>query len=64
MDKILQSQCICPMCPSYVDCGEQLAYCLPEINKSKCIKAEVGCVCPGCPVYEQMKFDSDYYCIR
>jgi hypothetical protein len=64
MDKELQAQCICPMCPSYVNCSEPLAYCLPGVDISKCIKSERGCVCPGCPVYEQMGFDRDYYCIR
>ena len=64
MDKELQAQCICPMCPSYVNCSEPLAYCLPGVGISKCIKSEMGCVCPGCPVYEQMGFDREYYCIR
>jgi len=62
MDKKLQDQCICPMCPSYVNCGEPLAFCLAE--KSKCIRSENGCVCPGCPVYEQMGLNREYYCLR
>jgi hypothetical protein len=64
MDKKLQEQCICPMCPSFVKCGEQPAFCLPEVGVSKCIKSEVGCVCPGCPVYEKMGFNREYFCIR
>lgn len=58
-----QKRCVCKMCPSYVNCGEPLAYCLPEVGVSKCIKSEVGCVCPGCPVFEEKKFSKDYYCI-
>lgn len=64
MDKKLQDQCICAMCPSFVNCNEPLAYCLPEVGISKCIKSEVGCVCPGCPVYEKLGLDHQYYCIR
>jgi len=64
MGKDLQAQCICAMCPSYVKCGEPLAYCLPEVGVSKCIKAEVGCVCPGCAVYEKLDLKREYYCIR
>jgi len=64
MEKNLQDQCICAMCPSYVNCGEPLGYCLPDVGISKCIKSEVGCVCPGCPVFEKMGFDREYYCIR
>jgi len=52
------------MCPSYVKCGEPLAYCLPEVSISQCIKSELGCICPGCPVQEKMGFDKDYYCLR
>jgi hypothetical protein len=47
----LKAQCICPGCPSYVNCGEPIAFCL--ISISKCIKTEQGCICSGCPVYEK-----------
>lgn len=56
--------CICRMCPSFFDCGEQLAYCVPEGGKSKCITVETGCVCPGCPVQQQMNYQHVYYCTR
>lgn len=62
VDKALQAQCICVECPSYVECGEPLAYCLVE--PSKCIKTEQGCICGGCPVFEKMNFDRYYYCLR
>ncbi len=55
--------CICGMCPSYYDCGEQLAFCLADAGKSKCIRSETGCICPGCPVQEQTRFKDVYYCI-
>lgn len=61
-DKELQAQCICEGCPSYVDCGEPLAYCLVGI--SKCINTEKGCICDACPVFEEMNFDRIYFCTR
>ena len=64
MAKQLPDKCICPMCPSFVKCGEPVAYCLPEAGISKCIKSEVGCVCPGCPVYEQLGLSREYFCLR
>lgn len=64
MDEKLQKECICPMCPTYVKCGEPLAYCLPGVSISQCIKSELGCICPGCPVQEKMGFTKDYYCLR
>ena len=59
-----QGMCICTVCPSYFNCGEKIAYCMPQAGKSRCIKIERGCVCPGCPVWEQMHFRHDYYCIK
>ena len=59
-----QKKCICAGCPSYYNCGEKIAYCMPEAGKSQCIKVENGCICPGCPVYEEMGFRNLYYCIR
>jgi len=63
MDNNDQKRCICKMCPSYLDCGEPLAYCLPEYGSSKCITVKSGCVCPGCPIYEEKGFSKEYYCI-
>ena len=59
-----QGLCICPGCPSYFNCGEKIAYCMPQAGKSKCIKMEQGCICPGCPIWEQMHFQYNYYCIK
>lgn len=56
--------CICRMCPSFFNCGEQLAYCLPGAGKSKCITVERGCICHGCPVQVQMHYEYVYYCTR
>lgn len=58
-----QKACVCRMCPTYFDCGEQVAFCLMQSGKSKCINAESGCTCPGCPVQSEMRFRHDYYCI-
>ena len=56
--------CTCPMCPTYLDCGERPAFCMEEIGKSKCIEVESGCICPACPVQEALSFQHEYYCIR
>ena len=55
--------CICPQCPSFVDCKEEITFCLAESGKSKCIKDRKGCVCGGCPVEKQMGFNHGYYCV-
>ena len=47
MDNNDQKRCICKMCPTYVECGEPLAYCLPQYGSSKCITVKSGCVCQG-----------------
>jgi hypothetical protein len=56
--------CICRMCPSYLDCNEDIAFCLAAGGASGCITKEQGCLCPGCPVQEQENFQHVYYCIR
>ena len=56
--------CICRMCPSFVDCKEEIAYCLAEKGSSGCIKEEQGCLCPGCPVQAEVDFQHVFYCTR
>lgn len=56
--------CICGMCPTYVECKEEIAFCLSMVGISKRIKIEKGCLCPGCPVHEKMGLKRVYYCIR
>jgi hypothetical protein len=56
--------CICTMCPSYIACEEEIAYCLAVSGKSTCIREEQGCLCPGCPVREEEGFSHVYFCIR
>jgi hypothetical protein len=56
--------CICGMCPSFVDCKEEIAFCLAAAGTSGCIKEEQGCLCPGCPVQEEGNFQHTYYCTR
>ena len=36
----------------------------PEVHISKCIKWESGCACPVCPVFDKLKLDREYYCLR
>lgn len=59
-----QDACICTVCPSYYSCGEDLAFCMPQAQISKCITVENGCLCPACPVREEMHFNHDFYCTR
>jgi hypothetical protein len=56
--------CTCPICPSFVGCNEEIAFCLGTTGKSNCIKEEQGCLCPGCPVLEAEGFSHVYYCTR
>ena len=56
--------CQCEMCPSFVDCGETIAFCIGATGKSACIREEQGCLCPGCPVQEKEGFSHVYYCTR
>lgn len=56
--------CMCRICPSFIDCKEEIAYCLAGSGKSTCIQEENGCLCPACPVLEEEGFSHVYYCIR
>lgn len=56
--------CICRLCPSFIDCNEEIAFCLDDKGTSGCIRKEQGCLCPGCPVQENENFQHVYYCIR
>jgi len=56
--------CICSMCPSYVNCDEDIAYCLAPGGRSACIRNENGCLCPGCPVLEREGLQHVYFSIR
>jgi hypothetical protein len=54
--------CICPNCPSYVECGENVGYCLR--GKSGCIKDKKGCLCSQCPVTQRFSYKWGYYCVN
>jgi hypothetical protein len=61
--------CICPGCPTYVDCSKQgktkeKAFCMPYVGKSKCITKEKGCICGACPVKAKLKLKNFYFCIK
>ena len=62
--KVATGLCLCAMCPSYVDCNEEIAFCLAVSGKSTCITEEQGCLCPGCPVLDEEGFSHVYYCTR
>lgn len=56
--------CLCRDCPSFVECQEEIAYCLGTTGRSTCIREEQGCLCPGCPVLDREGFTHVYYCTR
>ncbi len=56
--------CVCRMCPSFVDCKEEIAFCMAVNSTSNCITKENGCLCPGCPVQDREEFQHVYYCTR
>ncbi|NTW29159.1 MAG: DUF2769 domain-containing protein [Coriobacteriia bacterium] len=56
------SACICPSCPTYVDCDKRLAFCVEDDEESRCIVTERGCMCGSCPVEAEMGFMLAYYC--
>lgn len=62
VQKIL-SMCVCPNCPSWVECEEKGGFCFYTIGKSNCILEESGCICGACPVTEKMGLKHIYYCI-
>ncbi|MBN2734322.1 MAG: DUF2769 domain-containing protein [Methanomicrobiaceae archaeon] len=62
--KKAQQMCLCKMCPSFVECSEEIAFCLESVGKSGCIKEENGCLCPGCPVLEEEGYQHVFYCTR
>lgn len=59
-----RDQCICPDCPTYLDCSEPTAFCLYLEGRSSCIATERGCICPGCPVYASEDLQFDFYCTQ
>jgi len=58
------NMCICPQCPSWIECGEKGGFCLSAIGKSSCKTEQKGCIFPGCPVTGEMGLKHDYYCTR
>lgn len=62
--EVAASMCICAQCPTFIDCGEAIAFCLNAEGKSSCITVELGCVCPVCPVYLQQGMLHDFYCTQ
>jgi Zn finger protein HypA/HybF involved in hydrogenase expression len=61
---MIQEQCICKTCPTYVSEEKAVGFCHPFISKSEIITEERGCYCPKCPVYKEKKMKNGYYCTR
>ncbi|ADJ25645.1 conserved hypothetical protein [Dehalogenimonas lykanthroporepellens BL-DC-9] len=59
----VEKDCLCRICPSYVECGERIGFCVtPAV--SGCIDIEAGCLCLGCPVWVREGFRHVYFCVR
>ncbi|KKH97031.1 hypothetical protein EO95_06655 [Methanosarcina sp. 1.H.T.1A.1] len=63
-EQMVTLMCICPDCPSWIECGEKGGFCFETIEKSRCINEEKGCICPSCPVANSMGLEYMYYCTR
>lgn len=63
-EEMIVSMCICPECPSWVECWEKGGYCFETIGKSEGIREENGCICLGCPVTNKLGLEYMYYCTR
>lgn len=61
---MVEEQCICKTCPSYVPDETKVGFCHSFISKSDVITEERGCKCPRCPVYKKMELKNGYYCTR
>lgn len=61
---MVEEQCICKTCPTFVKEEKVVGFCHAFISKSKVIKEERGCDCPRCPVYKKMEMKNGYYCTR
>lgn len=58
--------CICPDCPTYLDCAKNARERLFCIHGESfvCISQEVDCICPSCPVGADMGMSSNFFCTR
>ncbi|MDV2990201.1 MAG: DUF2769 domain-containing protein [Dehalogenimonas sp.] len=59
----IEIDCLCRICPSFVECGERIGFCVAG-SASVCIDIEAGCLCLGCPVWVKQCFRHVYYCVR
>lgn len=65
--KELESDCVCPICPTFNQCAKDAGenfFCLKD--ESKCISKEKGCMCPTCPFAAKYKIGvfHNFYCMR
>ncbi len=63
--KELEGDCVCPICPTYEDCGHgENVFCITK--KSSCVDMELGCLCPTCPLAQKYKIGVlyNFYCHR
>ncbi len=61
---MVQTECICQDCPTYVADETKNGFCHALVGKSDVITEEKGCNCQQCPVYQKMGLKNGYYCTR
>ncbi len=66
--KELETDCVCPVCPSYNDCAKgkhENMFCISG-KSDGCISTELGCLCPTCALAQKYKIGVMYnfYCHR
>ena len=64
--KTLESDCVCPICPTYNDCAKEKSenvFCITGKSKD-CINMTLGCLCPTCPLAQKYEIGVMYnfYC--
>jgi len=62
--QVLEKDCLCKGCPSYVPGDENAAFCFPVYGASAAIKEEKECFCATCTVYKQYELTESNYCTR
>ncbi len=56
--------CICEVCPTYIEDDTPIGYCHPDIGMSRVITDEHACICGNCRVYRTMDLHHSFYCAR
>lgn len=59
----VKANCICQVCPSFVEGDKSVGYCFTLIGASSVITVKQGCICGDCPVKNEYQLRYGYFCI-